>query len=674
MPQLPQARDFGSASVGVPDNPTITPGPLASVVGHIFDQGAEGLKLREQKDDEDGRIWAAKTITEARGRYNQSIIDAQNSGEDLTGYLPKVTKQLQSDLDAARKAAPNERGAFHLDIAAPDFAADVQNAAQVAEARYRVTKRVADTEDIINQNRNQVFTNPGQFAKSYTETKTLVDGLSLPIEAKSKLQDQVRGLAASAVQGMIENGNPYEAVKQLKSGAWGNYLDADHMAALTNQAQSEIKRREAEARERSNAASLATMSGLAVQINRFNNGQGEFTQENLDAAKASLKPQAFNQLQMAFDDARAQRAKADSERVNVSSIIEAGGHIDPGNEKQVKAYDAYFRQSFLPQVDASVASLPPQDQVAAKSARILDFIGKQGIVPETVRADTRASLRAGTPEQKVEAARFLDSVKALNAQALNDFSQEDIRLGNLIAASIDQGAEPADAVRAATEALVQPKEISQALDATYDKLTKDDTTADWLGAKTGGWWSTPSVSPLIGAEVDRTVRSEFLRNGGNLEAARRTALDATKKRYGPSEVNGYEVTRNPVEQHYGVPWKTPSENAAAIKAEAISDVSGWTDGPKNASTVRVLPYPLKGVTAPDGRPVYAIEIQNSAGQWTVRIDTDEKSPTFGMPKPWWPSLSKLKAERDEEVKRATAAAKSGRPGADRNLMPGDLGL
>lgn len=227
--------------------PAPTPQVRPSNVGELISEAGRAVGGIEdalrQKDDEDGRVWAAKTQTELRAKYNQRLIEAQNSGEDLNGLVTKIEGELNTDLASVRKAAPNRYGAHHLDLASPDFLADVKGAAFGAEARYRVTKRLADTQSIIELNRSQLFTNPGLFAKAYAETKAVIDGLSVPVEAKAQLAQQLQGLGASALQGMIENGNPYEAAKQLKSGAWNKYVDPDRLAALTNAAQGEIKRR-----------------------------------------------------------------------------------------------------------------------------------------------------------------------------------------------------------------------------------------------------------------------------------------------------------------------------------------------------------------------------------------------------------------------------------------------
>lgn len=529
---------------------------------------------------------------------------------------------------------------------------------------------------------------------------------------EAQARDQVaKGLAAGDAYGANEmiRGNPWKAKQLLADPTNFPHLTANQISAFREEADGKARSRESEARERANAGSAVVASSMAVHINRFANGQGDFTQEALDEAKAAMKPQAFNQLQMAFDDARAARAKADAERVKVSAMIGAGLHIDPGNEKEVKAFDAYFSNNFMPELNAQVAKLPANQQADAISAATIDFIGKQGIVPETMMAGIRGSLRAGTPEERVEAARSLEQIKVVAPRTLDDFSDETIRQANMISAAIDDGVAPAEAARRAEEALKVSKTEAATLSEAYDAAVKTDPTDAWLSSNMGkGYWTSPTVPIQFTAEVSGLVRQEYQRNGGELEAARRTALDITKRRYGPTQVNGgWEVTRNPIEHHYGVPWLSPSANAAAIKAEAVAAMreGGFVDmpdralanaalvagaasgtnaavgtiatlvvGPTFEERVRIRPYPVSsGVAAPDGRPVYALEMQDTSGVWSVVPDVREGSRTYGLPLPWYPSMAKVKEDRAAETQHAIDAAKAARELAGKpitTIMPG----
>lgn len=676
MPVLPQFRGGSSVAFGPAPTPQVRPsnvGELISEAGRAVGGIEDALR---QKDDEDGRVWAAKTQTELRAKYNQRLIEAQNSGEDLNGLVTKIEGELNTDLASVRKAAPNRYGAHHLDLASPDFLADVKGAAFGAEARYRVTKRLADTQSIIELNRSQLFTNPSLFAKAYAETKAVIDGLSVPVEAKAQLAQQLQGLGASALQGMIENGNPYEAAKQLKSGAWNKYVDPDRLAALTNAAQGEIKRREAEARAAQAARAEVAVAGLEVKINQFANGQIEtLDQTEIDSLKGQLTPSAWSSLQRSFDDARARREQDEGERVNVAALIQAGERIDPGNSKQKKAYDEFFRSSVVPQIQKAVADLPEGQRESAFTGRLLAFIKSQGVVPETVQANVRTALRSGSPQQKAQAAATIDQIKVVSPRALLDIDDDVLRQANAIASYVDYGADPEQAARMAEEAMRQGETERKALGEEYDRIIKENPTTAWLEDMQGGWLSTVKVPLPVAVEIDAGVRREFLRNGGNLEAARRTAVDLTKKRYGETTVNGVrELTRNPIEQHYELPWLSKEQIAKAAKVEAIADMKsgGAVDGELTEDRVRIRPYPVKGVVAADGRPAYAIEVQDSTGAWTVQMDLNEKSPTFGLPMPWAPSFAREKAEREARIKSAIDAAKAERlPLSERITLPGD---
>lgn len=484
-----------------------------------------------------------------------------------------------------------------------------------------------------------------------------------------------KGDMVAAVQGIDDpRANPRETYQRLSDPNQFQSLDPLERERLKKGALEEVDRRDRKAKELAAAQNIGVATGVQVQINRFNNGQGNFTQADLDAQKARLKPDTYNQLQMQFDDAQARRTAADVDRVNIAGIIAAGGHVDPGDTKQVKAYDDYFRQSVLPTIQQSAAALPPDQQGDAVSAKVLSFVQSQGVVPESLKAEVRTSLRSGTPEQRLGAARTLDQLKALNPQMLNDFKAEDIRFGNLVSSYVDSGAAPQKAIDMATEATARSEPVAKALDHTYNQQTKNDTTDNWLASSSGfgSFWGSAAVPPAVSSQADTLIRDEFVRNGGNLEAARRTGLDMLKARFGPSTVNGSsEIVRNPPERHYGLPWLTPEQNATEIKREAIHDL-GASYNVLTPDNVQVLPYPVRGIAGPSGKPAYAISVQSENGQWTVQMDLDPHSPTFGLPKPWVPSMAKPKADRAVQVRRSIDTAKAQR--SDLVLQPGDLGL
>ena len=576
----------------------------------------------------------------------------------------------------ALKAYDQEAQKFLKGIENPRVAQFVQGRLQEDRANFAFSslKWESDTRlKLRDQTLNETLQGFGHIvgndATAYTSAKTDIEGAIGAAgydiaEAGALKKKAFADLANSAVYGLI-NRDPSKAMRLLNGGAFDEDLPFERKTVALNHAEGELKRRDNEARMEANATSGATASSLAVDINRFRNGQGDFNQTMLDGMAGKVNVQDLNRLQMAFDDARAFRSKAEEGVLSIGAKIETGQHIDPGNAQERKAYDQYFTQSVAPRIQEEVSKLPAEDRNQAYAQRVISFIGKQGVVPESLKGQVRGSLRSGSPAAKLEAAQMLDQLKAVNPQVLNDFDASDIRAGNLIGAYVDSGMKPEDAVRTAEEVLRRPADVSQELDRRYSADVKDNSTADWLAGQMSGWWSSPTVGPVVSTEVARVVRAEYQRNGGSLEAARRTALDQVKARFGPTSINGsFEVMRNPPERHYGVQWLSPDENAQRIRQEALTDITtgGATDGQLTTDNIKILPFPVRGVSAPDGRPAYSISVQDTAGNWTVQMDMDPKSPTFGLPRPWWPSMGQVKQERQQEVDDAVKGARAKRGG------------
>lgn len=489
------------------------------------------------------------------------------------------------------------------------------------------------------------------------------------LQARNQIEKGLGSGELYTARQMVES-NPQRFMQAAKDPTNFKFLSLEQLSALHNEADVRIRQQQSEARANAAAQSEGVASGAMVAINRFGNGQGDFTQSDVDGLKGKLKVDTVNRLQIMFDDARARREGADAGRAGVADLIQSGGHIDPGSKAQKDGYDAFFRQNFLPGIVANAQSLPADERAASIDAQVLNFVGSQKVVPETLIASTRTALRSGSPAEKMGATRLIEQLKAIDPQIGNDFSEEDTRLGSMIAANVDRGMMPDAAVRAAEELMRTPKATREVLEKVYNDKTKvrglDGTTAQerWLRSEFSDWshWtSSVTVLPSVAADADEVVRSEFVRNGGDLDAARKVALDTMKARYGVSEVNGgADIMRNPPEQHYALPWLTPGETAKVIRDEAVDDIAkdALIDplNPISPSTVRLLPYPIRGKVSPDGKPTYALQVKDSAGNWHTQINGQT-----GVPLPWYPTLDKARAERDAKVNAAIAIARGNAP-------------
>lgn len=618
----------------------------------------EALGQREAAA-EGAKVWADFRI--ARQKRQQEMRDKATTPAGFSDAAAvDFDEQAQALIDAQKNSGVQAYLSGRLREGRVSEVSDA--VAWESQARHAVAETQLD--EALNKNANFVQSNPGKFESILSDSEAALAASGLPLAAVERKRAGMRAqLAQSAVYGQIET-NPYGVLKQLQGGQWDSHLAADAKISAVNAAQGEIKRRESEAQARRAAQSDGLITGVQVAINRFGNGQGNFTQTDLDGLKGRLAPDPYNRLQMQFDDARAKREGEDGDRSTAASLIESGHKIDPGNTKLVKGYDSYFQKNFLPAVAANVATLPPDQRASALNAQVLAFVGNQGVVPETLKASIRTSLRSGSHEEKVQATQLLDQLRNTNPQIVNDFSTEEIRLGSMISANIDRGLAPDMAARAATEALTVPKATQEVLSKAFDPLTRQRVAGAlspqqmWLRSALADWshWSSSiNVLPSIAAEIDETVRNEFISNGGDIDAARISGLSIAKARYGISEVNGgADVMRNPPEQHYQLPWMSPSETAKAIRSEAITamsqDVLIDPRNPPSPDTVRLMPYPIAGKVSPDGKPTYALQTKNAAGEWYTARNAQ------GEPLAWYPSLEKERAAHD--AKRVAAISEA----------------
>jgi hypothetical protein len=663
---MPRIEDLGG-QVGAPGAVDYAPARPNQAFANLERQAAGAEAVLEQAADHDAALEGASALAEFRAARAKRQIELRTQATDPATFTESALADFDEQAEKLVSAHDNERVQMFLEQRLVDARAgeEIDSAGWAAETI--VKRRAQKTIDTVGKFANIVQSSPGQFKSALDDVDAMIDAAGLPLDMADRQRSAARAqLARSAVYGQIET-NPGGVLKQLQGGQWDAYLDPDNKIAAVNAAQGEIKRRESEARANAAAAQADALAGLAVRINQFGNGQGDdVSQADLDSVKGKVKPSAWASVQMAYDDARARRDKDGAERVNVAEIIQAGGHVDPGNEKQVKAYDRFFKADVLPRLAAAA-----NGDSAKFNASVVQFVGQQGVVPETLKSSIRTNLRSGTPDQRIAATQLLDQLKSLNPQIINDFSEDEIRFGSLLSASVDRGMNPTEAARSADEVMRTPKASRQALDQAYGDLTKvkglDGTTRQerWLKEQFAGWWrwsSSINVLPSVAAEADEVVRNEFLRNGGDLDAARISAKDILSARFGVSEVNGApQVMRNPPEQHYEFPGRAPAEVAKAIRDEAIADISagGLKDpnNPFNPDTVRLQPYPIIGRTSPGGKPVYALQVKDAAGRWHTQIETNPKSVDYGNPKPWYPSLEKLRTEQAATVKAKISEAR-----------------
>lgn len=253
MPPLPgvEFRGIGFSQPNTPRVPTDSIGSGLQQIGAAFKDVAGVLN---EIEDEDGRIYAQKAISEIRLKRLKELQDAELSGNPLDGLTGRLSQGIEDDFaayaeaDPEGKAAPSRAG-HYLELAKSDVLGDLSLSAQRLEGTDRVNRRIASIGETLRNAATAASTDPTLFPKLWAEGNALIDSTAMPFEAREKARGDLRGVAASAIAGMIER-NPYAAAQQLESGAWDKYLDPNDRVSLYNGAQAGVRSREAEARAR----------------------------------------------------------------------------------------------------------------------------------------------------------------------------------------------------------------------------------------------------------------------------------------------------------------------------------------------------------------------------------------------------------------------------------------
>lgn len=280
MPRIPTYQQQTSASVGVPGGRRANINDFYSGDGgaagqQIAQAGEQLYDIAQRQEVSDVHAKLAKARGEWTVALQKRASEAQPGdmgfadkfNEDFGNYLAEFESGIhtQAGRDAFKRGSADLSTQFT--VKASEFQA--ASAGQKARQDYGVA---------LDANRNTLLGDPTQFD---AVLKSSLDALNdpagpyarMPAQARSELAAQTRqALALSGVQGVI-NMQPELALKQLNSGRWDEYLDADKKSALINNAETGVRAKEVE-KERLQAqhdrelkkAQQATSDGFVAKL------------------------------------------------------------------------------------------------------------------------------------------------------------------------------------------------------------------------------------------------------------------------------------------------------------------------------------------------------------------------------------------------------------------------
>lgn len=348
-----------------------------------------------------------------------------------------------------------------------------------------------------------------------------------------------RGASNSLTSKLLAVQNDPVQIERLEAEIAANaVLNPEKKTALLSQAAT-VKQR----------AWATTASDLEIAVRRGKAGYAEI--EN--AMKAGvITPAKRTELTLGLDLANRKLAEGQaSERGQIARVHSAlegrGMFLDFRSDKDRKAVDLFYERVFRPSIER--AQLDP----AQALQEAVTFTARTGIMPSPMRQVIRGALRAGDAAEpgnggifnrlsKAQAADILDRLKDANPQVLNDFSEQDIALGNSIQTYVRAGVAPLQAVALAEKNLSVPDAEREARKTRYVAEKAPTKNLKRLESElTGFRWFSPNMPAklpdALTGEFERLTREEFVRSG-ELEAAQSTALDHLRRVWGVTRVDG----------------------------------------------------------------------------------------------------------------------------------------
>lgn len=344
-----------------------------------------------------------------------------------------------------------------------------------------------------------------------------------------------------------------------KTGTLLDFLPYDRKAALLKSAMAAQVSATADQEKELKAKQAAIASDLELNVKRGNASYSDIEQAYRNG---DITPAKRTELSLWADDNIAKK-QADAAAV---LKVASGIPLDPKNKGDRKAlntfYDSMTQQWQAENADPAV--------ILEKST---DFAIERGMVPDALQATIRGGLRSGNAEQAVGVSNVLRRIQNGNPRALSDFSAEDIRFGTLIGSLADAGYPAKEAFSRAIEAEQRTPEQQKALEATFKTYDKDHDPESYIKEGLATWGDDPNEIPAgMLADFNAVARSEYGRTG-NMDAARKLALQKIGSQWGVTEIGGAPgYMRQAPEKVYGIAGKSASDNASWISEQLMTDL------------------------------------------------------------------------------------------------------
>ncbi|MFZ4687847.1 MAG: hypothetical protein ACOYLS_01285 [Polymorphobacter sp.] len=225
---------------------------VAAAIGGFEDLAIERRDQARQREREDARAAAGVQLAQLSAASGETVTRLRSSAAaGGAGHKDAVLADFDKQAGAISAGITDRETARWAQVQIAQERARLQVQEGGWEAGARADKLVTDVTSAVDLDRATVYANPTKAGLRLAVERSLgvIDALSLPDASKVKLATEARtGLGLSFIQGLRER-DPYKARDYLDSGALGGLIDPDKLQMLRNGVDSEIKGREAAARQ-----------------------------------------------------------------------------------------------------------------------------------------------------------------------------------------------------------------------------------------------------------------------------------------------------------------------------------------------------------------------------------------------------------------------------------------
>ncbi|HLO76086.1 MAG TPA: hypothetical protein VK196_06495 [Magnetospirillum sp.] len=679
--------------VGLGAGPTaarIDPGMFAgnsAAMAHLSEAIGSFAAGQERVRQRNAHLWAAKSLAQTQFEWTQHLDKRQDeSPEGAPDFTKGVMKDFDEYANNLLNSAPDQETRDALEARLTDYKGHLFSRAASFEHSAAAEKQRRDLHDMVDMSANTVRSDDRLFQSAYDNVVSAIDRYEGADDALKREAHAYAGrrLAVAAVEGRIKL-DPEAARRDLNGGSLDHLLRPEDKDHLLRGVDTEVRAREAEADRRAREAEKAQeeqrqrwLSDLTLKVKRGGASVADI-ETAYNGGKGWLKPHERTTLEL-FQDERDRRdtAALDTMRRVSAALGGNGPALDHRSKDDRDALALHF---------ASVAAGWQGRPSAEVNDRIVSYSQAAGMVPDPVKAQLRGSLRAGSPEQRIAAANLLEGLRKANPDLLNDFAREDIAVANLIGTYSSYGVPPAEAARLADEGRRVDDSERRVREDGYRKGAQDTPSAsanylrDQLQGGAFARWLVPGVTNATPPaemvhDFDRLAEAEYVRLG-NMDAARKTALDGVRRVWGVTQVGGMapdgsegpRFMRYAPEMFYGRPGWDAERNGEWIRQQLMDDLrksGGMFDDGAGKLERRFMLAADPGRSDPaTGGPLYTVLLKGRDGTINAVRGSD------GKPLAWRPDWTTSAAASREADAVAAAKAEHAARKVPALLQPGE---